>query len=143
MRTWNNEKGAAIVMTVMVITIILLFVMTLFYQITNTTKQVQKEKNITVAEQIAAMGVDYYQTYSNEHLPTVFETEDEVRLPDIVIGEKFKLDEEGNYEFWFKEHSLKRISESEMNISFISVGEANGEIREIESAIIIHIESGE
>lgn len=143
MKIWSNEKGAALVMTVMIVTIILLFVMTLLYQITNTSRQVQKGKSITVAEQIAAMGVDYYQSYAKENLPTVYETEDEVRLPDLDIGEKFKVDETGDFQFWFKDHSLNRISESQMNITFTSVGEANGEREEIESSIIIQIESGE
>ncbi|WP_010099176.1 hypothetical protein [Ornithinibacillus scapharcae] len=143
MRIWNNEKGAALVMTVMVITLILLFVMALFFQITNTTKQIQKGKSITVAEQIAAMGVDYYQTYVKENLPTIYEAEDEVRLPDIRVGEKFNLDDSGNYKFWFADHSLNRTSESEMNITFTSIGEANGEVEEIESSIMIQIESGE
>jgi heme/copper-type cytochrome/quinol oxidase subunit 2 len=141
---WNNEHGATLVIAVMVITIILLFILTLSYQITNTNNQVSKAERIAVAEQIATMGVEYYNAYAKEKVEIVFEENNEVKLPNIQLEEKFILDDNGNYLFWIKSHSLRKDSDSELVINFTSVGEANGEIREIDSSIIVNIvESGE
>jgi hypothetical protein len=145
MRNVNKETGATLVMTLMIITVILLFLLTLFYQITNTTKQVKKMEHITVSEQIAEMGIDYYRAYAKTVMPEVFENQDEVTLPNIPLQEKVALDsEDGHYSFWIKSHSLTKVSESEMLLTFVSVGEAYEEVSEVESSIRINVvESGE
>ncbi|MEN1968220.1 hypothetical protein WMZ97_09115 [Lentibacillus sp. N15] len=60
MKRFNNEKGAALILTVFIITIMLLFILTLFYQVQNTTKQVSTVSKQNNAENLAKMGVDYY-----------------------------------------------------------------------------------
>lgn len=60
MAKFRSEQGATLVLTLFIVTLMLLFVLTLFYQVTNTTKQVTTiEKNID-ARNIAEMGVEYY-----------------------------------------------------------------------------------
>ncbi|ASK62962.1 hypothetical protein CFK37_12825 [Virgibacillus phasianinus] len=69
MNRLNNEHGAALVLTLFIVTIMLLFILTLSYQVINTTKQVTTvEKNMD-AEHLAKMGVEYYyQWVKHEHV---------------------------------------------------------------------------
>lgn len=61
MNRYSNERGAAFVLTILLITLALLFLMTLFYQILNTTKQVDTMGENVQARHIAEMGLDYYE----------------------------------------------------------------------------------
>ncbi|MEN2765561.1 hypothetical protein [Ornithinibacillus xuwenensis] len=139
----NKESGATLVMTLLMITLVLLFILTLFYQILNTTKQITLTEKKLIAEQIAAMGIDYYHAYVEETMPEAFSDSNEVVLPDIPLQEKILLDNSGDFSFWIKQHSLHHVSESEMEIDFTSVGEALGEVTEVDSSITITIESGD
>lgn len=93
----KNEQGAALVLTLFIVTLMLLFALTLFYQVTNTTKQVTTvEKNID-ARNIAEMGVEYYYQkikYLYEQGSTIEEIIEQIHDDDrIVISEDryFKL----------------------------------------------------
>ncbi|WP_156291463.1 hypothetical protein [Oceanobacillus salinisoli] len=57
----KNERGFALVLTLMIISLLLLFVLSLFTQITNTTKQITTMEKHINAGNIADMGVIYFQ----------------------------------------------------------------------------------
>ncbi|MFS0673075.1 hypothetical protein [Ornithinibacillus sp. 179-J 7C1 HS] len=57
----NNQKGVAFVLTLSIITLILLFIMVLFYQAINTSTQINTMEKHIDAKNIASMGMDYYQ----------------------------------------------------------------------------------
>lgn len=68
MNNFKNEKGMALVLTLFIVTLMLLFALTLFSQVINTTKQVTTiEKNID-ARNVAEMGIEYYyQKIKHKH----------------------------------------------------------------------------
>lgn len=61
MNRYSNERGAALVLTLLLTTLALLFLLTLFYQILNTTKQVDTMDENVRARHVAEMGLDYYE----------------------------------------------------------------------------------
>ncbi|MUK86851.1 hypothetical protein GMD78_00350 [Ornithinibacillus sp. L9] len=143
MNRFRNESGAALVLTLMIITLILLFVLTLFYQIANTTKQVTTMEKQIISEQIAEMGVDYYRSYTKATIPETISASSEILLPDIELQEEVILDSEGKFKYWIETQEIATRSENEIMINFTTVGEAYGKITTIDSSITIQIESGE
>lgn len=61
MKRYLNERGAALILTLLLTTLALLFILTLFYQILNTTKQVDTMDDNVRARHVAEMGLDYYE----------------------------------------------------------------------------------
>jgi|SRR5690606_24736524 type II secretory pathway component PulK len=141
MKKRSNESGAALVMTLMIITLLLLFIMTLLFQITNTTKQVTTmEKNI-VAEQIAQMGVDYFRTYIDSIIPDTIN--DVEQIENLAIQELNLIELDVNHKFWIESEAPTSITDNEVVIEFTSFGEANGKKESIQSSIKIQLESGD
>ncbi|WP_042146379.1 hypothetical protein [Paucisalibacillus sp. EB02] len=137
----NNRKedGVALVFTLMIVTLVLLFILVISNQILNTNKQITKMEKQIISEQIAQMGVDFYRAAIKKNLPKEF-NKDELKLPNMQLDEVV-LDNENNFAFLIKNPTL---DETEMVIRFTSVGKAYDEVSEIESSIIINIvESGE
>lgn len=61
MKKFREEKGAALVLTIMMITLFLVFILGLFTQVTSTTKQVTTMEKKIDAQLVAEMGVTYFQ----------------------------------------------------------------------------------
>lgn len=128
----NNEKGAALVLTLMIITLFLVFIMGQFYQVTNTTKQVTTMEKQIDAHLMAEMGVDYFHAFLNEN----YDQEDpladfiEKNLPITKI-----IDEEEQHQF---EISIDDQTDYDSQITYISTGDAFGEEEAIEGTITIN-----
>lgn len=94
---FKNEKGAALVLTLMIVTLFLLFILTQFYQVTNTTKQVTTmEKNIN-ARNVAEMGIEYYF----QKIKYEYEKDPTKEVSEIIAdidGEEVRLDEDRNFQ---------------------------------------------
>ncbi|MFC4556686.1 hypothetical protein ACFO3D_00510 [Virgibacillus kekensis] len=68
MSNLKSERGAVLVVTLMVITLLMLFILAQFSQVSNTTKQVATMEENIDAQLIADMGVEYYyQLVMNYH----------------------------------------------------------------------------
>ncbi len=63
MNKFTNDKGMALVLTLAIIVIIMLVCLTLFFQITNATKQVAKTEQNIEARHLAEMGRNYFNQY--------------------------------------------------------------------------------
>lgn len=61
MTKYKNEQGAALILTMFIITILLLFTSAQLFQVTNTRKQVNTMEKSIMAQHMAEMGVDYYR----------------------------------------------------------------------------------
>lgn len=68
MINFKDEKGAALVLTLLMITLLLLFFTTLSGQVIQTTRQVTTIEKYTDAELISQMGVTYAQEYIRDIL---------------------------------------------------------------------------
>ncbi|RKQ29885.1 hypothetical protein D8M06_16845 [Oceanobacillus halophilus] len=141
----KDEKGAALVLTILIITLLMVTILGLFKQVTNTTKQITTMEKDIVSQHIAEMGVDYYHAYTESFLPNTISDISKITLPDIDIQEKVILDSQKNFVFWIESHELDpESSEENIIINFTSIGEAYGKTTTIDSSVTINIaESGE
>ncbi|WP_047985094.1 hypothetical protein [Ornithinibacillus californiensis] len=124
MKKIGNEHGAALVLTVMIITLILLFVLMLFTQVTNTARQVKTTEEHLIASHIAEMGVDYYQQLVQESVPNqVSSVEDIITFIPNPTGDSLEkvLDDEGLYKFVIDDITIDD-SEDPISIKFSSKG---------------------
>jgi predicted PurR-regulated permease PerM len=120
----GNEHGAALVLTVMIITLILLFVLMLFTQVTNTARQVKTTEEHLIASHIAEMGVDYYQQLVQESIPNqVSSVEEIITFIPNPTGDPLEkvLDDEGLYKFVIGDITIDD-SEDPISIKFSSKG---------------------
>ncbi|WP_156643961.1 hypothetical protein [Lentibacillus sp. JNUCC-1] len=138
MKHLKNERGAALVLTIMIITLMLLFTLTLTYQVMNTRKQVETTEETIEARSLAEMGVTYYQTLVDETLDgQEFET-----IQDVVnkLPEPPEKTIENNTYFEITNVTQNEISEDELEITFTSIGTAQDRTAEIEQSITITLE---
>jgi predicted PurR-regulated permease PerM len=124
LRKLGNEHGAALVLTIMIITLILLFVLMLFTQVTNTARQVKTTEEHLIASHIAEMGVDYYQQLVQESIPNqVSSVEEIITFIPNPTGDSLEkvLDDEGLYKFVIGDITIDD-SEDSISIKFSSKG---------------------
>ncbi|MEC5421933.1 hypothetical protein QGM71_00305 [Virgibacillus sp. C22-A2] len=136
MKIYRNEKGAALVLTMMIITLFLVFIMAQFTQIINTTRQVTTMEENIDARLIAGMGIDYVEVILNEfsrsELPLNEYLQNEIPEGPVEIGSTDRT-----YEISFEEFIVDDRPES---ISYKSIGKAFGAHVVIESQITINWE---
>ncbi|WP_249870868.1 hypothetical protein [Oceanobacillus saliphilus] len=147
MNTLRNEKGAALVLTIMIITLFLVFILGLFTVVTNTTKQVTTMEKQIDAQLIAEMGVTYFQRVvekskpelqekiqnNPEEVDRIIETHtttliDSLDNPVTIDGDR------RTFEITFEDYN-----EEERRISFHSIGTANNVKATANGTIVITI----
>ncbi|MGJ9457206.1 hypothetical protein [Oceanobacillus sp. CF4.6] len=148
MKTYRNEKGAALVLTVMIITLFLVFILGLFTVVTNTTKQVTTMEKQIDAQLVAEMGVTYFQRLVeiNQHLleEKMNENPEEDELTNVVqlfiddllssVEQPVHVDENRTYEITFEGYN-----EDEKSIHFKSVGAVTDAEATSNGTIVINI----
>ncbi len=140
MKRLSNERGVALVLTLMMITLILLFVLTLLYQVTNTTRQVATMEENIDARLVAEMGVDYYQELVNGYVQNQkVEKVQTIKLP--AAPRKYRLD--GDHAFSIKVDNRANINEEKLKIAFTSEGTAHGRTEEVHQTITITLKKTE
>ncbi|SET45073.1 hypothetical protein SAMN05216389_111151 [Oceanobacillus limi] len=133
----QNEHGAALVLTLSLITLLLLFIMTLFYQVSNTTKQIVIMEDNMDATNIAEMGIDYYQYHFEENRDLFQQVVDEGSIQDLISEintlndtlSGVKVIEDGNRYFELVLPTLHYTSTDDLEeivIEFDSIGTARG-----------------
>ncbi|WP_164668371.1 hypothetical protein [Virgibacillus doumboii] len=144
MNRLSGERGAALVMTLFIIILLMLSVLTLFYMVTNTTKQVTTmEKNIQ-AEHMADMGIDYVRTLVDN-----YEHNEKSSLEDYLINElpaeKVLIDSSNRFLKIVLPPEGINIDENSnepIEFTYTSIGTAFGKEKKIEDTIEITFESG-
>lgn len=131
MNKFKNEQGAALVFTLMIVTLLLLFILTQFYQITNTTKQINTVEHTIDARLVAEMGIDYYRSQIDQ-----FKNEESIRDYTADLSTSVTLD--GNREFSITLTELTQ-SDDEIIIQIESTGNAFGKNKMIEDKLIIRL----
>ncbi|WP_067727538.1 hypothetical protein [Oceanobacillus damuensis] len=148
MNKLRNEKGAALVLTIMMITLFLVFILGLFTQVTNTTKQVTTMEKQIDAQLIADMGVTYFQRLVEINQPLlereINEDPDDDNLANVVdlfIDEllnvekqRVDVDENRTYEITYE-----GFNADEKSIHFKSVGFVTDTEATSYGTIVIHI----
>ncbi|WP_390360823.1 hypothetical protein [Virgibacillus byunsanensis] len=123
-----------LVLTLMIITLFLTFILVQFTQITNTSRQVETmEKNIE-ARLIAEMGVDYYRKLVKSTVSETVANSDDIILPDL--REQQILDDKGNYKYEISNPEIVEESSEQVKISFTSKGTALDTVQYIENTTI-------
>ncbi|GAA0447685.1 hypothetical protein GCM10008983_27180 [Lentibacillus halophilus] len=137
MNRLRNERGAALVLTLMMITLILLFVLTLLYQVTNTTRQITTMDENIDAHLVAEMGVDYYQTLVHERVKgQAVEKVQDIDWPETPTN--YPIDD--NRTFSIKIDQRDNTNKEKTEIEFTSEGKAHGRTETIEQSITITLE---
>ncbi|SDQ43285.1 hypothetical protein SAMN05216232_1576 [Virgibacillus subterraneus] len=142
MINFKSEKGAALILTLVIITLFLVFILTQFYQITNTTKQVTTMEKQIDARLIAEMGVDYYRSFVQNYIDDEGITDPgEVYITEINLPQNpVKLDSK-DHKFSINDSHIEERTEEKVTIKFISIGTAFNKEKEIKDTIIITFES--
>ncbi|SHF78879.1 hypothetical protein [Ornithinibacillus halophilus] len=142
MNSFKNETGAALVLTIMIITLFLLFLMTLFFQITNTTKQITTIEENLVAEQIAEMGVDYYHAYIEKNLPDTISDIEELDISSgVLLNHEVELDD--NYSFFIDTTSIDEEANKIYFTVTAVIDKAKGKQSNTNSTITINVVGSE
>ncbi|MFZ3578207.1 hypothetical protein [Virgibacillus sp. DJP39] len=128
---FKNEDGAALVVTLMIVTLLLLFILTQFYQVTNTTKQVDTVGHTIDARSIAEMGIDYYRSKINQF-------NDEQTIEDFLNGFPTRVEVDGNRRFAIKQKNIKKTNEI-ITIHISSTGTAYGKNITIQDKLVINL----
>ncbi|MFB4166723.1 hypothetical protein [Virgibacillus sp. JSM 102003] len=142
MINYKSENGAALVLTLMIITLFFIFILTQFYQITNTTKQVTTMEKQIDARLVAEMGVDYYRDAVQNYVEDAGLTEPgDVNIAEITLPQNPVKWDSGKRKFLIKDSYIKERTEDQLTVKFISVGTALSKQKKIEDTIIITFES--
>ncbi|MGP4108306.1 hypothetical protein [Virgibacillus sp. L01] len=144
MINYKSENGAALVLTLMIITLFFIFILTQFYQITNTTKQVTTMEKQIDARLAAEMGSDYYRDVVKKYIDdtdTGVEEPGDVNIAEIILPQNPVIWDSGNHKFLIKESYIEERTEDQVTVKFISVGTAHNKEMKIEETIIITFES--
>ncbi|MGM8364547.1 hypothetical protein ACLIBG_03590 [Virgibacillus sp. W0181] len=147
MNKYHNEQGAALVMTLLFITVLILLLLGQFYQVTNTAGQVSTMEKSIEARHMADMGIDYYQ----QMVASKREILEEVAEDSGFQGVKSAIEElnntetlnsemgSGNKSFEIEQITIEQTSDDEITIQFNSKGMASEKEINEESEIIISI----
>ncbi len=142
MINYKSEKGAALVLTLMIITLFFIFILTQFYQITNTTKQVTTMEKQIDARLVAEMGVDYFRDAVQRYIDNAGLTEPgDVSIAEITLPQNPVTWDSGNHKFLIKDSYIEEKTEDQVTVKLISVGTAHSKEQKIEDTIIITFES--
>lgn len=144
MNKLRGEQGAALVVTMFIITIMLLFVSAQLFQVTNTRKQVSTMEKKIMAEHMAEMGIDYYRALIQniEQNPSQ-SREDYLRkiknIPDNILEKQIITSgSQGNRSYEIEVTEVKDESD-QIVIEFISIGTAYLAEKRLQSTIVISI----
>lgn len=131
MNKFRNESGAALVLTLLIVTLFLLFILTQFYQVTNTSKQVNTIEHSIDARLIAEMGVDYYRSQIDQ-----FKNQESINAFTDDLSTNVQLDP--NRQFTI---TLTNISETEdqIIIQITSTGIAFDKKKTIKDELLINL----
>lgn len=142
MNNFKSEKGAALILTLMIITLFFIFILTQFYQITNTTKQVTTMEKQIDARLVAEMGVDYYRDVVQKYIDDAELTEPgDVNIAEITLPQNPVKWDSGNHKFFIKDSYIEEKTEDQVTVKFTSVGTVHSKEKKIEDTIIITFES--
>ncbi|RYG74915.1 hypothetical protein EU245_01675 [Lentibacillus lipolyticus] len=139
MNKLKNEKGAALVLTLMIITLFLVFITVQFYQITNTTKQVSTTEKQIDARLIAEMGVDYYRGRVNN----VNEGEQSIEefMAKLPVSVTKNIDDDRSFAV---DARIDASAGDRIIIHYTSTGRTTDDVTsEVTGTITIRIEGGE
>ncbi|WP_430784794.1 hypothetical protein VBD025_09410 [Virgibacillus flavescens] len=133
-------------LTLMIITLFLLFIMTQFQLIINTTKQVTTMEKQINAELIAEMGIDYYREVVDSYIrENDITNAEDLEPPRPSSSDIPSLDSSNNYHYQITNITKPDITEFEnrveVAISFTSTGTANNKTESIEDVINITFKS--
>lgn len=131
MNKLKNERGFVLVVTLMIVTLILLFILTQFYQITNTTKQVDTVEHSIEARLMAEMGIDYYRSQIDQ-----FKNEKTIYDFTNSLSKSVQVDQKGEFNFSI---SLKEITKENdvLTLEIVSTGKAFGIEEKVEDTLKI------
>ncbi|WP_106496913.1 hypothetical protein [Lentibacillus sp. Marseille-P4043] len=134
MNNFKNQRGAAFVITLMIITLFLLFILTQFHQVTNTTKQVTIVEKTLDAQLIAEMGVDYYRELVDKYIQ-----DEEIKDPNkITLPEPNPPTIDSNHAYQISAYKMIEKSDTKVIITFRSTGIAFDKEKQIDDKITIH-----
>lgn len=147
MNKYRNEQGVALVLTMFIITILLLFISAQFFQVTNTRQQVSTMEKHIMAEHMAEMGVDYYRALieSIEHDATdqikEYITKIKTVKEDVLHQTITSTEKQGNRSYLIDKITISEPSDESgaIEISFNSTGTAYEKSKTINSTITINI----
>jgi type II secretory pathway component PulK len=155
MKQMKDEKGAALILTVLIITLLMVGIMALFTQITNTTRQISTMEQQIDAQLVAEMGVTYYQkviknhqngivTIVNENISDPQKLKREIK--DFINDYKAEVLVDGDqrkFEIELKEDPEYDEESKEIIIKFTSTsnGQAFRKSKSIDGQIILQLQS--
>lgn len=123
MNNFKSEKGAALVLTLMIITLLFIIILTQFYQITNTTKQVTTMEKQIDARLAAEMGVDYYRASVENYIDDAGLTAPgDLNIAEITLPQNPVKWDSGNHKFLIKDSYIEEKTEDQVTVKFTSVG---------------------
>lgn len=133
----QNERGFALVATLLIITLLILLLLSQFYVATNTTKQIATMGSSIESRHMADMGIKYYKQVlqtNNEALQSAVEADgadpvkqlkDKVQTMHEEIERKVFV--EGNERYFEIDKDINiEETDAEIKVEFISRGIADG-----------------
>ncbi|WP_099158764.1 hypothetical protein [Virgibacillus ndiopensis] len=159
MKKFKNETGAALVLTMLIITIFLIFVTVQVTQAVNSTKQVTTMEKKIDAELVAKMGVDYFQQLivnNQTELTSIIDNNtDNKRLLeqeingfihqlryDALNNKPFEIDRNNRTFEIIDIHVVVNRDNSSVTVTFESIGKAFEANNTAKGEVKIKIESG-
>ncbi|GAQ19429.1 type II secretory pathway, component PulK [Oceanobacillus picturae] len=147
----KGERGAALVLTLLMITLLLLFVTLLSGQVIQTTKQVTTTEKRIDAELVSQMGIDYVQsvldTYEYNEVQDVMDylsTKLDEYLQISKTGNPILiLDEARQFEIELPDPLPEVIEGEDLEVTYISIGRSMGQTIETNDTITITFERDE
>ncbi|MFC3040117.1 hypothetical protein ACFOGI_07615 [Virgibacillus xinjiangensis] len=129
MKWLRNDRGAALVMVMLIITLFLVFIMTMLTQVTNTARQVATTEEQADARLVAEMGVDYVEFILAQGRM------DAETLEELLNEIDMELDKD-------REFRIEVTRSQSGSLDYKSVGRSGNQDVEIENTITIRTESG-
>ncbi|MFD1171296.1 hypothetical protein [Oceanobacillus picturae] len=141
----KGEKGAVLVLTLLMVTLIILFITALTGQVIQTTKQVTTMEKRIDAELVLQMGIDYVQAVLDAY--EYNEEQDAMEYLEEKLGEhlqtvdngntQLKLDDERKFEINLPD-PLPAVKEGEdIEVTYTIIGIAQGQTAETKDKIKI------
>ncbi|WP_068674679.1 hypothetical protein [Oceanobacillus sp. Castelsardo] len=151
----QNEQGIALIYSLFIITLISIFILGLFTQITNTTRQVSTMEQQMDAQLVAEMGITYFQKkieghqeelqmIANDNSNNLGSLEDEII--DIINKSELKIPVDGQqrwFEIELKENPKYDEDNNEITIKFTSKsgGKAYRKSKSVDGQIVLQLQS--
>ncbi|CDO01627.1 hypothetical protein BN988_00062 [Oceanobacillus picturae] len=147
----KGERGAALVLTLLMITLLLLFVTMLSGQVIQTTKQVTTTEKRIDAELVSQMGIDYVQsvldTYEYNEVQDVMDYLS-TKLDEYLQISKTRnpiliLDEARQFEIELPDPLPEVIEGEDLEVTYRSIGRSMDQTIETNDTITITFERDE